>query len=115
MNILVVDDRPVNLKLLRFILESEGHAVCEAADGIEALAILDREPVDVIISDILMPRMDGYRLCYEVRKNQRLESLPFIFYTATYTSPGDEKLCVDLGGNKYLRKPATADEILTAL
>src|SRR6266446_2836275 len=98
MNILIVDDSPTNLLLLRFNLESGGHTVCEAADGVEALALLNREHVDVIISDILMPRMDGYRLCHEVRKSERLCAIPFIFHTATYTSPGDEKLCLDLGG-----------------
>ena len=115
MNILIVDDRPPNLKLLRYILESEGHAVCEATDGIEALAILNRDPVDVIISDILMPRMDGYRLCQEVRKSERHRGIPFIFYTATYTSPGDEKLCLELGGDKYMQKPATPEALAAAV
>ncbi len=115
MNILIVDDRPANLRLLRFILESEGHTVCEAVDGIDALDILNRDEVDVIISDILMPRMDGYRLCQEVRKSERLGHIPFIFYTATYTSPSDEKLCLDIGGDKYLQKPATPEVLAAAL
>jgi PAS domain S-box-containing protein len=115
MNILIVDDRPPNLRLLRFILESEGHTASEATDGVEALVVLNREPVDVIISDILMPRMDGYRLCQEVRKSERLRGIPFIFYTATYTSPGDEKLCLEMGGDKYMKKPATPEAILAAV
>jgi len=115
MHILIVDDNLTNLKLLRALLESEGHVIFEATDGVEALATLNREPIAAIISDILMPRMDGYRLCYEVRKNERLQRLPFIFYTATYTSRSDEKLCFDLGGDKYLRKPADVEEILAAL
>jgi signal transduction histidine kinase len=115
MKILITDDSPTNLKLLRAVLESENFEVVEAADGAQALDVLEGESVDAIISDILMPRMDGYRLCYEVRKNKRWQALPFIFYTATYTSPGDEKLCFDLGGDKYLQKPASADTILTAL
>src|SRR6185437_14450015 len=69
MNILIVDDNPTNLKLLRAQLEGEGHAIIQAADGIEALGMLAREKVDAIISDILMPRMDGYRLCNEIRKD----------------------------------------------
>jgi len=115
MNVLIVDDRPTNLKLLHFVLESDGHTVCEARDGVEALVVLNREPVDAVISDILMPRMDGYRLCDEVRRSEKLRDIPFIFYTATYTSPGDEKLCLDLGGDKYLRKPASAADVLGAL
>ena len=115
MKVLIVDDSPTNLKLLRAVLESENYRVIEASDGVQALAMLDREKVDAIISDILMPRMDGYRLCYEVRRSERWQALPFIFYTATYTSPSDERLCFDLGGDKYLQKPAAAEVILKAL
>ena len=61
MHILIVDDNLTNLKLLRALLESEGHVIFEATDGVEALATLNREPIAAIISDILMPRMDGYR------------------------------------------------------
>jgi two-component system sensor histidine kinase/response regulator len=115
MNILIVDDQLVNLKLLQAQLEVEGHRIIIALDGIEALAVLEREKMDAIISDILMPHMDGYRLCYEVRRNPRLKEIPFIFYTATYTSPSDEKLCLDIGGDKYLKKPAPAEQIFAAL
>jgi hypothetical protein len=115
MKILIVDDTPGNLKLLRAVLEAESFRVVEAPDGAQALALLEHENVDAIISDILMPGMDGYRLCQEVRKNPRLQALPFIFYSANYTSPSDEKLGYDLGGDKYLQKPATAEMILTAL
>ena len=106
MNLLIVDDDPTNLKLLRAQLESKGHAVFEAHDGVEALALLNRQRVDVVISDILMPRMDGYRLCHEIRMNERLHDLPIIIYTSTYTSPSDEKLALDVGADKYLKKPA---------
>lgn len=115
MKVLIVDDGPLNLKLLRAELEADGHAVRDAPDGVEALALLNQEPFDAIISDILMPRMDGYRLCQEVRQSPRLHALPFIFFTATYLSPDDEKLCMDMGADKYLRKSATAEEILAAL
>jgi signal transduction histidine kinase len=115
MKVLIVDDSPGNLRLLRAVLEADDYEVVEASDGMKALTVLEREAVDAIISDILMPRMDGYRLCYEVRKSERWHALPFIFYTATYTSPSDERLCYDLGGDKYLQKPATAETILAAL
>jgi PAS domain S-box-containing protein len=115
MNILIADDDATNLKLLRSILEMEGHHVLDASDGIQAFKILENQPVDAIISDILMPHMDGYRLCYEVRRSERFHNLPFITYTATYTSPADERLCMDLGADKYLRKPASAAALLLAL
>jgi PAS domain S-box-containing protein len=115
MKILIVDDEPINQKLLHATLEAEGHTVVDAADGIEALQLLESQDTDAVISDILMPRMDGYRLCSEVRKRKEFEHLPFIHYTATYTSPSDEKLSSDLGADIFLRKPARAEEIIGAL
>ena len=115
MNLLIVDDHPTNLKLLRAQLEAEDHAVVEAHDGVDALALLERQRVDGVISDILMPRMDGYRLCYEIRKHARLRDLPVIIYTSTYTSPSDEKLALDMGADKYLKKPASVETLVAAL
>ena len=115
MNILIVDDTPINLKLLRAQLESEGHAVFEAHDGMDALALLERQLVDAVISDILMPKMDGYRLCLEIRKQAPLRNLPIIIYTSTYISPGDEKLALDMGADKYLKKPASVETLVAAL
>jgi len=113
--ILIVDDLVINRKLLRVTLEAAGHTTLEAADGVEALQILAREAVDAIISDILMPNMDGFQLCLEIRKNDRFRALPFIFYTSTYTSPDDMKLAQAVGADKYLTKPAPAVAILEAL
>ena len=115
MNILVVDDIAANRKLLRVILESEGHFILEAADGVEALAVLNHTKVDAIISDILMPRMDGFRFCYEVRASDSYRHLPFIFYTANYTSSSDEKLAFEMGADKFLIKPVPASEMILAL
>jgi PAS domain S-box-containing protein len=115
MNVLIVDDQPINQKLLHATLEAEGHTVAEATNGVEALQLLESHGADAIISDILMPRMDGYRLCSEVRKRKQFEHLPFIHYTATYISPSDEKLSSDLGADVFLRKPAPAEEIIGAL
>jgi signal transduction histidine kinase/response regulator of citrate/malate metabolism len=112
MNILIVDDNPVSLKLLQATLKAEGHTVTQAADGVEALAALECHGADAIISDILMPRMDGYRLCSEVRKRKEFENLPFVHYTGTYTSPADKKLSFDLGADFFLRKPAEVKEII---
>ena len=115
MNLLLVDDDPTSLKLLRAQLEAEGHAVFDAYDGVDALAVLERQRVDAVISDILMPRMDGYRLCNEIRKHARLNDLPVIIYTSTYTSPSDEKLALNVGANKYLTKPASVETLVAAL
>lgn len=115
MKILVVDDNATNRKFLRVLLTQEGHTVVEGNDGIEALEILEREQIDAVISDILMPRMDGYRLCYEIRKNPELNPTLFIAYTAAYTSPRDERLALDFGADRFLPKPALPEAIIKAL
>src|SRR5438093_7802407 len=115
MNILIAEDNPINRKLLGAMLESEGHHVFPANDGMEALDILQQENIEAVISDILMPRMDGYRLCKNLRQDDRLGHIPFIFYTSTYTSSTDEKLALKMGADSYLKKPASYEEIVEAI
>ena len=115
MNILVVDDLAANRKLLRLQLEAEGFEVVEAVDGIDALEVLTRGSVDAVLSDILMPRMDGYRLCHEVRKNPAFRSLRFILYSSTYTSQADVSLSDTVGADQFVAKPAPISVILQAL
>lgn len=115
LRLLAVDDAEVNRKFLRAVLESEGHSVLEAGDGVEALRILERERIDLVISDILMPNMDGYRLCYEIRNRAAFQSMPILIYTATFTSPNDERFALDAGADLYLRKPASSAELLAAI
>jgi len=104
--ILIVDDNETNRMVLRAQLESMGHQVREANDGQDALEVLRERPVDAVISDILMPRMDGYRLCHEIRRHENLRTLPIVVYTGTYLAPEDEKLALRSGANIYLMKPA---------
>ena len=75
MNVLIVDDLPRNRKLLRAQLEAEGLVVSEANDGVDALVLLNGGKIDAVISDILMPGMDGYRFCYEVRQNEQFRGV----------------------------------------
>jgi CheY-like chemotaxis protein len=115
MTILVADDNATNRKLLRLLLDMEGHEVLEADNGATALTVLEQRRVDAVISDILMPEMDGFRLCYEIRKHPRLKHLPFIVYTASYTSANDEKLAMTFGADRFIRKPASAETIINGL
>ena len=115
MNILAVDDTETSRKLLQTTLEAEGHQVLEAANGLEALAVLEREPVDAIISDILMPKMDGYQLCHELRRSERFKHVPFIHYASTYTSPADRHLSETVGADQYLTKPVATPVLLDAV
>jgi two-component system cell cycle sensor histidine kinase/response regulator CckA len=115
MNVLIADDHDAGCKLLRAVLEAEGHAVLVAADGHEALEVLKGYPVDAIISDLLMPNLDGFRLCREIRRENRWNKIAFICYTAIYCSRDDEKLALDLGADAYLRKPSSRGTILGTL
>src|SRR5688572_24114657 len=115
MSILVVDDNELNRKLLRVNLEADGLTILEAADGIEALECLKQHKVEVIISDILMPRMDGYRLCYEIRKNQQFNAIPLIIYSSSYTSSEDEKLALNCGADRFIKKPASMKTIFETI
>ncbi|WP_306599903.1 response regulator [Geothrix sp. 21YS21S-2] len=112
MKILLVDDIPTNLKLLDLLLGSQGHAIREAVNGREALETARREPPDLIISDILMPVMDGYSLCRAWMEDAVLARIPFIFYTATYQSDEDEAFALSLGAAAFLRKPMEPDAFL---
>ena len=115
MNILAIDDSEMNRKLLHDTLEAEGHHVLEAENGLDALAILEREPVDAIISDILMPKMDGYQLCQELRRSENFRHIAFIHYTSSYTSLADRQLSETVGADQYLAKPVSTQVLLDAV
>ncbi|GAH48853.1 unnamed protein product, partial [marine sediment metagenome] len=92
MKILVVEDNEDSRNLLVKQLRAYGHEVTATADGVEALEQALAQPPDIIVSDILMPKMDGYQLCRECKQNEQLKNIPFIFYTATYTREEDDSL-----------------------
>jgi CheY-like chemotaxis protein len=115
MRILIVDDSAMNRKLLRVTLETEQYTTVEAEDGIEALAALQREPIDLVISDVLMPNMDGYTLCSEVCRRTEFGGIPFILYSFTDLTPAAEKFGQKLGAHRFIKKHGSANAILNAI
>jgi signal transduction histidine kinase len=115
MKILSVDDNAENLYMLAALLRGYGHEVDAANNGATALQLAERGVHDLIISDILMPRMDGFQLCRELKKDERLRHIPFIFYTATYTDPRDAAFALSLGADRFLVKPLEPDTLMKAV
>jgi putative nucleotidyltransferase with HDIG domain len=103
---LVVDDREDNLFYLTSMLRGHGWVVDTARNGAEALRMARQDPPDIVVSDLLMPVMDGYSLLREWRDDETLQHTPFVVYTATYTEPEDEKLALDCGADAFVIKPA---------
>ena len=113
--ILIVDDNHQNKYMLQVLLQNSGYAVDVASDGKEALDLAYREAPDIIISDILMPGMDGFTLCRNWEADPELQKIPFVFYTATYTDTKDEAFALSLGADRFLIKPMAPDEILAEI
>jgi diguanylate cyclase (GGDEF)-like protein len=115
MKILVAEDDESSRKLLETVFDAQGYQVISLENGLKALEYLGSEQVDLIISDILMSEMDGFSLCKAVKQNENLQNIPFIFYTATYTSSQDERFALDLGASKFLIKPMQIKDLLNVI
>ena len=113
--ILIVDDNSTNLYVLKSLLESESMETITAKNGKEALAKARSHPPDLIVSDILMPVMDGYTLCRHWKSDDQLKHIPFIFYTATYTEAKDEKFALSLGADLFIVKPQEPEVLINML
>lgn len=111
MKILVVDDNSNDRKILRYILEKHGCEAMEAADGAEGLAMARSLEPALIISDALMPRMDGFQFLRKVKIDPLLRAIPFIFYSSVYTGGRDEQLAISLGADAFVVKPKEPDEL----
>ncbi len=106
--ILIADDNATDRLILRSVLEHYGCEVLEAVDGQEGLAALLRRRPDLIISDALMPVMDGYQFLKALKADERVRAVPFIFYTAVYTGGRESQLALSLGAEAFLVKPLSA-------
>jgi PAS domain S-box-containing protein/putative nucleotidyltransferase with HDIG domain len=104
--ILIAEDRSVDRRFLRKLLASMGYDVVEAVDGMEGLEMVRLHKPDLIISDALMPRMDGFNFLRAIKNDESLKHIPFIFYSAVYTGEKDAEFALSLGAMAYIEKPA---------
>jgi CheY-like chemotaxis protein len=113
--LLVVEDVPNVLELLEVTLKFKGYPVVTARNGQEALEQIQREHPAVVITDILMPRMDGFALAHNLRKNPRTRHIPIIFLSATYLTPEDKQFALSLGATRFLEKPIDTEDFLLTI
>ena len=106
--ILVVDDREINRRLLKTILSYNGHKIVEAADGAEALLRVREELPDLVITDILMPVVDGYEFVRQLREDKATNSVRVLFYSAAYLNTDAEALA-KASGNKTVELAAVKE------
>jgi len=113
--ILVVEDNPNVLELLEVTLRFKGYPVVTAHNGQEALQGVARERPAIVITDILMPKMDGYGLAHTLRKDPRTAQIPIIFISATYITAEDKKFALSLGAVRFIEKPIDTEDFLLSV
>ena len=110
--VLIVDDRADNRYMLRTLMQGNGFEVQEASQGVEAMERARLAQPDLVITDLLMPEMDGYTLLREWKSLTAFRDIPVIVYTATYTDPQDEELALKLGAAAFMIKPTEPKEFM---
>jgi DNA-binding response OmpR family regulator len=115
MKILIAEDEPVASEILRFALESFGHEVSSTSDGRAAWEAFDHDPVRLVVSDWMMPKMDGLDLCQRIRERPKTPYTYFILLTAEETRPENYDLASDAGVDDFLAKPLDRSSIRTRL
>lgn len=113
--ILIAFERESEQIALETLLSGRGHRVMKSANGLAALDAARREPPQAIVSDIVLPRMDGFALCRKWKQDERLQSIPFVFYTRRHDDPKYERFALELGAERFLARSTAPENLLTAL
>ncbi len=112
--VLLVEDYAPNHRLLSFVLEQNGYAVVCARDGVQALEYLHTMPIDVIVTDLIMPRLDGIGLTERVRADARFSHVPIIVVTAS-SKETDATRSMGVGADLFLTKPVESSDLVQAV
>jgi CheY-like chemotaxis protein len=113
--ILVVEDVPNVLELLEVTLRFKGYPVVTARNGQEALEVIARERPALIITDLLMPKMNGYALIQHLRTDPTTTQIPIIVLSATYVTPADKTFALQIGAVRFMEKPIDTEEFLLTI
>jgi DNA-binding response OmpR family regulator len=113
--LLVVEDIPNILELLEVTLRFKGYDVITARNGEEALEVIAKQRPALVITDILMPKMDGFTLVYRLRSNPETQTIPVIFLSATYIAPEDKDFALIIGATRFLEKPIDNDVLFRTI
>jgi DNA-binding response OmpR family regulator len=112
--ILVVDDEPDLIAVLRMGLQMEGFEVLEAADGAEGLRRAREDKPDLVVLDLMLPKMDGYQVCRSLKFDPRYKNLPILILSAR---PGDQdrRLALEMGADDFIRKPYDLKDLVSRI
>jgi len=110
-NILVIDDDQDILRLLEFTLRRGGHTVTTATDGAQGLDVVQTSPPDLVVADVMMPKMTGYEFCKQVRANPQMADLPIIIFSARFQAI-DKKTAMAAGATDYMPKSTSSDALV---
>lgn len=110
--IMIVDDNEQHLNLLQILFETHDFEVNSARNGVEALERARENPPDVVVTDILMPVMDGFSLCRQWKSDDQLKEIPLVFYTGTFIDPEDKNFAMSLGAERFIVKPEEPESLI---
>ncbi len=113
--LLIVEDIPSILELLDVTLRFKGYQVITARNGQEALEVIRKTRPALIITDILMPKMDGFSLAYQLRSRPETRDIPVVFLSATYIAPEDKAFALTIGATRFIEKPIDTEEFLLTI
>lgn len=113
--LLVVEDIPNILNLIDTTLKFKGYRVITARNGEEALVAIEKEHPAIVITDILMPRMDGFSLVHRLRLDPKTRNIPVVFLSATYVAPEDKTFAVLIGATRFLEKPIDIEQLMRTI
>jgi len=113
--ILIAFERESEQSALEQLLSGKGHRVVKSGNGLAALDAARREPPHAVVSDIVLPRMDGFALCRKWKQDERLQAIPFLFYTRRHDDPKYERFALELGAERFLARSVPPETLVAAL